>query len=319
VAPISAVYIVVALALLALAIDLGHIFLVKSELQRVADSAALAGALRFMTPNSGMTSGVMPASPDCARAITAAQAVGTRNDTDGQTTTVANIAVNLGTWNGTSFTDTACADPNVVNAVQAVASRTANIYFGGIITGSNTINLSALATVLVGTVGGLPPGFPTLPLAVDKDKLPSNGERLVLELNPTPSDDGCWHTFQWQNPASSLLNDLINGDVKTPHIKEGDFIKVKEGVSNSVLQTLSQQLQAHGGTWDVVLPVVPSGSHTGWLEVLGFAGMRITLVDDTGGDKRVEFETLDNQLSPTTLPGGSTDFGLSTGSPRLVN
>jgi Flp pilus assembly protein TadG len=319
VAPISAVYLVVALALLALAIDLGHIFLVKSELQRVADSAALAGALRLMTPNTGVTPGLMPVSPDCTRAITAAQAVATRNDTDGQPTTVAHIAVSLGTWNGTSFTNTGCADPNLVDAVQAVASKTASIYFGGIITGSNTINLSASATVLVGTVGGLPPGYPTLPLAVDETKLPSNGEKLVLELNPTPTDDGCWHTFHWENPAASLLTDLINGTVETPLIRQGDFIKVKEGVAASVLQTLKTQLQNHGGTWDVVLPVVPTGSHTGWLEVLGFAAMKITLVESTGGDKRVEFETIDNKLAPTTLPGGSTKYGLSTGTPRLVN
>ncbi len=319
VAPISAVYIIVAMGILALAIDLGHIFLVKSELQRVADSAALAGALRFMTPNTGVTPGVMPASPDCARAITAAQAVGMQNDTDGQQTTLANIAVNLGTWNGSTFVNTGCANPNLVNAVQAVASKTADIYFGGIITGSNTINLSALATVLVGSVGGLPPGYPTLPIAVDSDKLPSNGQKLVLRLNPTPGDDGCWHTFFWQNPAASLVRDIINGDVETPLIKEGDYIKVKEGVAASDLQALGQKLQQNGGTWDVVLPVIPPDSHTGYARVDGFAAVRMTLVESTGGDKRVEFETLDNKLAPTTLPGGSTNFGLSTGSPRLVN
>jgi Flp pilus assembly protein TadG len=319
VAPISAVYIIVAMGILALAIDLGHIFLVKSELQRVADSAALAGALRFVTPNTGVTPGVMPASPDCARAITAAQAVGMQNDTDGQQTTLANIAVNLGTWNGSTFVNTGCANPNLVNAVQAVASKTADIYFGGIITGSNTINLSALATVLVGSVGGLPPGYPTLPIAVDSDKLPSNGEKLVLHLNPTPGDDGCWHTFFWQNPAASLVRDIINGDVETPLIKEGDYIKVKEGVAASDLQALGQKLQQNGGTWDVVLPVIPPDSHTGYARVDGFAAVRMTLVESTGGDKRIEFETLDNKLAPTTLPGGSTNFGLSTGSPRLVN
>jgi len=319
VAPISAVYLIVVIAILALAIDLGHIFLVKSELQRVADSAALAGALRLMTPNSGVSPGVTAVSPDCARAITAAQAVGTQNNTDGQPTTLAHIAVSLGTWSGTTFTDTGCASPTLVNAVQAVASRATDIYFGGIITGSNTINLSALATVLVGTVGGLPPGYPTLPIEVDSDKLPSNGERLVMHLNPTPGDDGCWHTFFWQNPAASLIKDIINGDVETPLIKEGDSIKVKEGVADSDLKELGKKLQNNGGTWDVVLPVIPPDSHTGYAEVLGFAAVRMTLVEAQGGDKRIEFETLNNKLTSTALPGGSTYFGLSTGSPRLVN
>lgn len=317
--PIMAVYLLVAVGVLALVIDLGHIFLVKSELQRTADAAALAGALRLMTPSTGLTPGVMPASVDCSRAITAGEAVGTQNDTDGQPTTLANLAISLGTWNGTAFTDTGCANPSQVNAVRAVASRTADIYFGGILTGSNTINLSASATVLVGTVGGLPPGYKTLPIAVDSDKLPSNGEKLVLRLNPTPGDDGCWHTYFWQNPAASLLRDIINGDVETPLIKEGDYIKVKEGVAASDLQTLSQQLAQHGGTWDVVLPVIPPDSHTGYAEVLGFASVRLTHVQTTGGDKRIEMETLNNKLAPTTLPGGSTYYGLSTGTPRLVN
>ena len=317
--PVIAVYLLVAVGVLALVIDLGHIFLVKSELQRTADAAALAGALRLMTPSTGLTPGVMPASVDCSRAITAGEAVGTQNKTDGQPTTLANLAISLGTWNGTAFTDTGCANPSQVNAVQAVASRTADIFFGGILTGSTNINLSASATVLVGTVGGLPPGYPTLPIAVDSDKLPSNGEKLVMHLNPTPGDDGCWHTFFWQNPAASLLRDIINGDVETPLLKEGDYIKVKEGVSDSDLKELGKQLQQHGGTWDVVLPVIPPDSHTGWAEVEGFAAVRMTLVEAKGGDKRVEFETLNNKLAPTTLPGGSTYYGLSTGTPRLVN
>lgn len=316
VAPISAVYLIVAIGALALAIDLGHIFLVKSELQRVADSAALAGALRLMTPSTGVAPGVMAVSLDCARAVSAAQVVGTQNKTDNQTTTLANISVRLGTWNGTSFSDTGCANPSLVNAVQVTASRPVNIYFGSIITGSSIMNLSALATVLVGTVGGLPPGYKTLPLAVDADKLPSNGQKLVIHLNPTPLDDGCWHTFFWQNPSASLIRDIINGDVETPLIKEGDYLKVKEGVSDSDLKALGKLLQKNGGTWDVVLPVIPGDSHTGYAEVLGFAAVRMTLVDSQGDDKRVEFETLNNKLAPTTLPGGTTYYGLSTGTPQ---
>ena len=177
----------------------------KAELQRAADSAALGGALRLMTPNTGVVPGVTAASPDCARAITAAQAVGTRNKTDNQTTIPGQITISLGTWNGTTFSDTGCANPNLVNAIQAVSSRTIDVFFGAIITGSTTANLSATATVLVGTVGGLPPGYKTLPLAVDDDKLPSSGQKLTIHLSPTPGDDGCWHTFFWQNTSASSL------------------------------------------------------------------------------------------------------------------
>jgi Flp pilus assembly protein TadG len=319
VAAVSAVYLIVAIGALALAIDLGHMYLVKAELQRAADSAALGGALRLMTPSTGVVPGVTAASPDCARAVTAAQTLGTRNPTDNQTTSSANIAIQVGNWNGSTFTETGCANPYQVNAIQAVASRTVNVFFGAIITGSTTQNLSAQALALVGPVGGLPPGYKCLPIALDSDKVPSSGQKLVLHLNPTPGDDGAWHTFFWQNPAASLLRDIIDGTVDTPPLKEGDQIKVKEGVSDSDLKELGQVLKDKGGTWDVVLPVIPASEHTGWATVEGFVSVRMTKVDSQGKDKCVEFETLNNKLAPATLPGGSTYYGLSTGSPRLVN
>ncbi|MGQ9687706.1 MAG: pilus assembly protein TadG-related protein [Desulfobaccales bacterium] len=317
--PLTAVYLLVSVGFLALAIDLGHIFLVQAELQRVADAAALSGALRLMTPSSGPISGVMPASVDCARAVTMALEVGPSNKTDGRLTPRTNLTINLGTWSGGLFTATGCANPSQVNAVQAVARLTADIFFGTLLTGKNTIDLSASATALTGTVGGLPPGYRTLPLAVDADKLPSEGQRLIIHLNPTPGDDGCWHTFFWQNPSANLIRDIINGEVEVPQIRVGDYIKVKEGVAASDLQTLGRQLSNHGGTWDVVLPVIPPDSHTGWAEVLGFAAVRLTLVEDNGSDKRVEVLTLNNKLAPTTLPGRGTYFGLAAGAPRLVN
>ncbi len=319
VAAVTAVYLIVAIGALALAIDLGHMYLVKAELQRTADAAALGGALRFMTPNTAVVPGVTAASPDCARAVTAGQTLGTRNPTDNQTTSLANIAIQVGTWNGTTFTETGCANPYQVNAIQAVASRTINVFFGAIITGSTTKNLSAEAMALVGAVGALPPGYKCLPIAIDDNKVPSSGQKIVLHLNPTPGDDGAWHTFFWQNPSASLLSDIIDGNIETPPLKEGDEIKVKEGVSDSDLKELGQVLKSKGGTWDVVLPVIPASEHTGWAKVEGFVSVRMTKVDSQGQDKYVEFETLNNKLAPTTLPGGSTYYGLSTGSPRLAN
>jgi Flp pilus assembly protein TadG len=317
--PITCLYLLVSIGTLALAIDLGHIFLLKCELQRTADAAALAGASRFVTPANGIAAGVSTASPDCARAITEAQAVAVQNYADGQLVSLTEVAINLGTWNGSAFTATGCSNPYQVNAVQAVVTKNTDLYFGSLITGNPTIRISASAIALTGQTGGLPPGYPTLPLAVDNDKLPSNGQKLVIHLNPTPGDDGCWHTFFWQNPAASLIRDLIDGTVPCPEIKVGDFIKTKEGVADSDLKALEKGLRDRNGTWDVVLPVIPADAHTGWAEVLGFAAFRMTLVESGGSDKRVELETLNNKLAPTSLPGGTTYYGLSSGAPRLAS
>jgi Flp pilus assembly protein TadG len=319
--PITAMFIVVAIGVLALGIDVGNMFLVKSELQRIADGAALAGALRLVSPPSGM-SGVVALNPDCSRAVTAAQAVATSNSAAAEPLPVDNIDIKLGIYdlNTRVFTDTNCANPSAVNAVQATATKTINFYLGAVISGSSETTLSARAIALTGNVGSVPPGTQTLPLAIDDDKVPSEGEQVVIRLNPSPLDDGCWHTFFEQNPASSLIRDMITGDVPTPGLKEGDFIKVKEGVDAAALQTLERRLQDHGGTWDVMVPVIPGGeSHTGWVEVLGFAAFRLTLVEPTGGDKRIEGITLNHRVAPGVNPGGSNDFGLYAGSPKLVH
>ncbi len=316
--PITGFFILVGIALLALGLDLGHLFVVKNELQRIADAAALAGALRLTTPAN--TTKVAPATPDCDRAVTAAQTLGGSNPTDAATLPQANLSIRLGTYDlsAKTFTETGCGNPATVNAVQATASKAVDLYVGSLITGSPTVTVAAQATALTGAVGKAK----TLPLAVDNDKLPLAGERLVIHLNPTPGDDGCWHTFFEQNPASSLLRNMIEGKVDTPELKVGDFIKVKEGVDDATLKSLKDALQQNGNPyWDVVLPVIPADSHTGWAEVLGFAAVRLMLVDASGKDKRIELETIgysNHYVAPGTLPGGPNYYGLLAGSPRLV-
>jgi len=317
--PITAIFLLAIIGGLALVIDLGHIFVVRCELQRAADASALAGAMGLVTPTAGL-SGLSPMTISCSRALAKAQAVFTGNKADGQLLALADGQINLGIWNAASgvFTNTACAVPSQVNAVQAIARKTITLYFGGIITGSSTLSLSAQAMVLGGPVGLVPGGAHTLPLAIDNNKVPSTGQKVVISLNPSPLDSGCWHTFFWQNPASSLLRDLINGTQASPEIKVGDYIKVKEGVDDATLKDLGKALADHGGTWDVLLPVVPAGSHTGWMEVLGFCPIRLTLVDSTGTEKRIEGTTLENYVGPGLAPGGPANFGLWGASPRLV-
>ncbi len=76
--PLMGVALAAALGILAVTVDLGRLYMVKSELQRAADAAALAGAHRlFVAPeNAGK---VMPISLDCTRAVNAALALGTSN------------------------------------------------------------------------------------------------------------------------------------------------------------------------------------------------------------------------------------------------
>ena len=112
----------------------------------------------------------------------------TTNNADGQALIVGDTVIQLGVWNpgAGTFTDTNCAIPAQVNAVQVTTLRTINWAFAGLITGSPNANLSALALVLIGPVGSVPLGAGVLPLAVDNDKVPSVGQTIVIHLEPLP-------------------------------------------------------------------------------------------------------------------------------------
>ncbi|MDI6854160.1 MAG: pilus assembly protein TadG-related protein [Deltaproteobacteria bacterium] len=316
--PTTGLFILMSIGMLAVGIDLGNMYLVKCELQRIADASALAGALRLVSPASGMSQ-VAPLSPDCGRASTAAQAVATSgsNSAAAEPLPPANLDIKFGIYDlqSKTFTDTSCAVPSAVNAVRAVASKMISFYLGSIVSGRSQVNLSAQALALTGVVGG---GRPSLPLAVDADKLPSNGEKLVIHLNPTPADDGCWHTFNNDRSSSSLLNDYLEGREPIPNINVGDLINAKQGVDANTLKCLERQLDEHGGTWVAMVPVIPPDNHSGWVEVLGFAAIRLTLVESHGDDKRIEAETLENYVAPGASPGGSGNYGLYAGAPKLV-
>ncbi len=73
---------VVLLSMSALAIDLAFLYVGRSEAQRAADAAALAGAKQFV--DSGFTSGVIPQAAVKTLATQAAEAVGSQNFVGGQ-------------------------------------------------------------------------------------------------------------------------------------------------------------------------------------------------------------------------------------------
>lgn len=306
-------FLAASLGTLVLSLDLGRVYSAKGELQRAADAAALAGALRLITPAGGIA-GLEQITVDCSRSQAAGTALSSVNPVDAQAAD--SLEIQVGRWQGQEFTPLGCASPNDLNAVQATAQKSVPLTFGGLITGSPQLTLSAQAVALTGPVGEMPTG--AFPLAIDQSAVPSAGKKVVISLNPSPGDNGCWHTFDDKSPGANDLRGLVTGTTAAPPLKVGDYIRVKEGVSTSVLKELGNQLAARGGTWTVVLPVIPDGSHTGWKQVLGFAAIRLTLVDSHGGNKRVEGLTLNHYATPLGLPGGPVNYGLWVTTPRLV-
>ncbi len=324
--PLTALMIVVIICCLALAIDLGRVYLVKCELQRAADAGAMAAALGLFAVPPGSQNPV-PVSPDCSRAFSVCQSVVAANPADASGLVALSNDVTFGSWDEATqppFTSTGCT--NQVNAVKVLLRKdnTANgavsLFFAGLMPqGLSSINLTAQAIALTGYAGYVPPGGGAFPIAVDSNKVPPNhgGELIRIDLNPSTQDGGCWHTFDDGSPGASDLRGLVDGSTPSPSIKVGDQIRMTEGVAATVLQTLETEFNRRGGNWTILVPVIPGDSHTGWGTVQAFVALKLTLVDAHGADKRLEGITVPDYVAPGVAPGGP-NCGLWAGLPKLV-
>lgn len=324
IASITALLLTVAVGAMSIAIDLGHIFLVRCELQRAADAGAMAGAIALLgiTPGS---KGPVTVTPDCGRSLTACQRVVAANTADGSVLTLPPADVIFGTWNMATktFNPIGCGNPNLVTAVKvitrkdSIANGPVALSFSKILGGMADKGITAEAIGLTGYPGT---SLKTFPLAVDVNKVPPNNTPFRIHLNPTGDDDGAWHSYKDQNTNANDLRQYVNGTKDTPPVSVGDNIYVQNGVDASVLQTIADQLAAKtaaGETYDVLVPIIPAGEHSTSAEVLGFATLEITEVVTTGGDKYIEAHVVPNFVSPGTMPGGP-NYGTLSWPPKMV-
>lgn len=319
-------YVAVALALLliiaGLAIDLGHVYVVKQELQSAADAGALAGA-RGMFDLQDQTNPTHPIK--CDLAVSVAQATVTQNPSDYRNLTLPAEDVKVGMWEYTSgtwqFREAACSKD--IAAVQVTTRRTAavngpvNLFFSRFL-GKDSVELTARATAVLGWLTGLPPGF-AFPLAIGEKYVPKNpNQRVPVTFSPDWGDTGGWHCFEEISADANELKRYINGTKPTPAIELNDYISVINGVAESVIQELAKALQNHGGTWLVYLPVIDATKMTQTREVLGFCAFEIQKVDKA--TKAVSGDALGIYMAPaqnqSPTPGANTK--LRSNHPVLV-
>ncbi len=318
IASVTALILAVAVGAMSIAIDLGHIFLVRCELQRAADAGAMAGARGLVTLPAGQTG--VTITPDCANALVVSKRVVEANTADGGSLSLPDADVIFGAWDtaGKTFQAIGCGNPSLVTAVRVITRKNVPLSFSGILPGGmSSKDVTAEAIGFTGPPGG---GTGTFPLAVDADKLPPNNTPFRIHLSPTPGDDGCWHTYKDSSSGASELRDYVNGTKTGPDLNVGDQINVKEGVADSVLKDVADQLASRtdqGQTYDVLVPVVPAGSsHAGWAPIEAFATLRITAVVSQGGDKYLEGYIVPNYTAGLG-PGGTTPTGTWT-IPKMV-
>ncbi len=176
------------LAVSALAIDLVSFYLVRSEAQRAADAAALAGAKEFV--DSGFTTGAISQSTVQTLAANEAQAAGNQNLVGRQNPNIAgsiSSACPPSSSNDVCFNFSNANDPRIMVLVQRTnAHGNPMPTFFGKILGINAVDVSAMATAEAYNASGTATG-PTFCAGCLKPLLVPNCD----PVHPTPANAVC--------------------------------------------------------------------------------------------------------------------------------
>lgn len=323
VAPFLAFCLVTLLIAIGLMIDVGHVYVVRAELQNAADAGANAGAQGLFIYN-GKTP--VPGTTHCDLAQQVAREAVQLNQAGGKTLTIPTADAEVGIWEPDpstgkwGFTPAPCS--NSINAVRVTTRRTAGVngpvplMFARLL-GKETQEITARAVALMGWARQLPFGA-GFPIALGDKYVPDPGEKMFVTFNPNTSDTGGWHTFFHQAASASYLRGLVDGSTPSPEVKVGDFIEMTNGVDTSVVKEMKKQFEnVHNGNWLIILPVVPGDTnYNQQRQVLGFCAFQVTEVKGPP-HKTISGWALGAYVGPGTQTGGPSS-GLRAGLPKLV-
>ena len=292
--------IIVALSLLmlagfaALAIDVGHIMVVRNELQNAADAAALAGARSlYNSEGTAINTDVNQIARDTAIANLSESNPVEVSWTGGNTGDVqrghwsfglsdlsrgfypADATTPVDLWGYTK--EDLDADVNFINAVQVTVRRQASpvqTFFGQIF-GLNNIDMSATSVAYLGFAGTVYPEAVTAPIAVCEHAITTADGRLACNIGRMTSGVGetaAWTDFNQEDPCLGGTNDQkirqLIPNVCSPHdysdgnprtIEMGQHMAVINGqVNQSYMKFYNCWEEASGrnSTQRMILPVI---------------------------------------------------------------
>ncbi len=294
-----------------LALDIGHMYKVRAELQRTADAAALAGVTGFL-PYTGPP----PQTPNWANGVTTANTIVSHeaNKVDNPKVTSA-ATIDYGYWKlipsagyvQPPTTGLPKARPPDVElpqpAINVKLNRNITMYLAPLVGFSNTMTVSATATAI------LPEGYSIgrlYPVAVEKDLFYDENNTIHAgEVEIEIKDTGSYYNTNGGNSVPSVINSTLDAD---PSKKP---IYVVPGVKASLVDL------EKGAT--IILTIVDyiNKNEKTWKSIIGFAAFTVTDFDNktiTGN-----FET--KFYSPDAIPSerltDTTPF--ISGTPQLVS
>jgi Putative Flp pilus-assembly TadE/G-like len=306
------VLMVVFVGLMAIVIDLGHLFTVQSELRNAADACALRGARAFL-PDDIPTTGVSDEEPDPVNAKQEAYNTIQVNKSDHTNFILGDLPmadIQVGIWDydardwvGGAPTWSWPPDPSywgkyIGPGVTLPTKRTESSSLGAVamtlaqVFGTNTVPVSTMATAALSGVGELDEGYPgCFPIAINKDLLTTPDSTIYL--SPDTSDVGGWTVLSLDNTNAADVKKLINHKATTPTVTTGDSISLLNGSACSILKeaidyyTNETTIEDPKGVYkldppiEVVFPVVTEYKFNQSAEVVGFMSATIPWFIDT--------------------------------------
>ncbi len=305
---IAVVGVLLILGVVGLAVDLGHLYVVKSELRRAADAGAMAG-VRSLFPYP-LTSATLPLTPNCSAALSQGRTICQANLVEREVPAVANLQTGSWDWSANCFS-AGCATQPFTNAV-TITVRRENIPLTVMgVFGVGPVNLQASATAVMDWVGKVEPGNAFV-LVIGK-KYVQTGD-MYIYLNPAPLDSGGWCTKAPQSTDNSTVKGYLDDPSTMPGLKQGDILNMNNGDWGDVLQIIKN-------SWigkTVWVPVVDTEQFNQSGPVIGFTSVTILEVGTQGGNKYVKVTANPIQDVPESKAGpGGAPYGL-LGAPRVV-
>jgi Flp pilus assembly protein TadG len=337
VAVMVALMLTVLLAMGAAAIDIGHALVARNELQNAADAAALAGARALGIVYEGMSSTSMGTYILTAGArstiVAAAQTTGAQNSAAGVNVTVNSADIQVGLWNSTARTF--APSSNQPRAVRVTTRRdgAANgpiSTFLATVVGLTSVNVNAVATAQLSSLGSTPPGALDLPLAISQFFFSQYGcgdSIMVYPSNGNPQSCAGFTTFNVtpsnNNAMRNIIDGMINGSYTTPATTAGvtELNFINGTLSNgtwTALVNLFNQKSAGTGYWDALVPVYEGNAcnPSGAIKIVGYANIRITNIHGQPG------ATITGNVTCPMFQaggvGGGPAYGVFTTIPGLV-
>ncbi|MCA9470576.1 MAG: pilus assembly protein TadG-related protein [Nitrospirales bacterium] len=328
------------LSIAAFAIDIGYAIVTKQELRNVADSAALAGTRALGQLYEGLSLGDQLSfvlTSDQEAIIQAAIAdIALKNSAGGLSIVVPSTDVQIGNWDGTTFTSTA-AQPAAVRVTvrrDGGANGPISTTFAKVF-GVTSLELRANATAALLPIASVPPGQVDVPVGISKEFFETHGCGDTIKFHPTGTLDGCagWHTFENQPANAATLNDILKklktGQFTSPEVIAGqtqfEYIGGDAASAFTNMQKLYDFKKDASGNWETFLVVYDRSdcnNPTGSLTVVGFAKATVYAVSGAPNNEilaRIECGAIQQGRPGSNAGNGGAGFGTLSSVPGLVS